>query len=485
MAPTILMRMTLTVAMTLTASPGSSNGQQPGEEQQAREVAIEAYVYGYPLVTMEMTRRISTNTDAPKDSHAPMGQFFSAKTYPNASFRDVTAPNADTLYSTAWLDLSKEPYVLSVPNAKDRYWMMPLLDGWTNVFADPGQRTTGGNPQTWAITGPGWTGTLPPNVRELKSPTNLVWILGRTYSSGTPQDLKAVHAFQDELHLVPLSAYGKPYAPPPGKVDPRVDMKTPVRDQVNRLDAQTYFGMLASLMAKNPPSPEDRPMLQKLQTLGIVPGRDFSLGALSPPVAQAVRESPQAGQQRIQAHSLGTVVNGWEYSTQLGKYGTDYLLRAFTAALGLGANLPDDAIYPVSLADAAGQPYRGATGYVLHFPAGQTPPVKAFWSLTMYDPSFFFFANPLNRYTLSPRNDLKYNKDGSLDLYLSSQSPGADKQSNWLPAPSEKFLLVLRLYWPDKSPPTILDGSWKPPPVLPAPPPTGVGGAGKQEPSTR
>ncbi len=177
-------------------------------------VAHEIYIYGYPLVTMEMTRRVMTNTDVPKDSHAPMGQFYHSRTYPNASFRDVTAPNADTLYSTAWLDLSKEPYILSLPEQKDRYYLVPILDAWTNVIQAPGTRTTGDKAQKYAITGPGWTGKLPEGVTEYKSPTNLVWILGRTYCTGTPEDYKAVHALQDQYTLVPLSAYGKPYTPP-------------------------------------------------------------------------------------------------------------------------------------------------------------------------------------------------------------------------------------------------------------------------------
>ena len=187
---------------------------------EAKAIAEEAYIYGYPLVTMEFTRRVMTNTAEPEGTHAPMGQFLRMRTYPDASFKDVTAPNADTLYSTAWLDLAKEPYVLSLPDVGDRYFLMPMLDGWTNVFQVPGTRTTGNKAQTYAITGPGWKGTLPAGVKELKSPTDMVWILGRTYCTGTPEDYKACHAVMDKYQLVPLSSYGKPYTPPAGKVDP-------------------------------------------------------------------------------------------------------------------------------------------------------------------------------------------------------------------------------------------------------------------------
>ena len=200
------------------------------------ETAIEAYIFGYPLVTMEMTRRVLTNAVKPMGLHAPMGQFANAREYPTAAFKDVTAPNADTLYSIAWLDLSQGPWVLHVPDEHGRYYLMPMLDGWTDVFADPGTRTTGTGAGEFAIAGAGWHGELPPGVEELRSPTNLVWVLGRTYCTGTPEDYTAVHAIQDQYKIVPLSAYGKPYTPPRGNVDSAIDMKTPVRDQVERMD---------------------------------------------------------------------------------------------------------------------------------------------------------------------------------------------------------------------------------------------------------
>src|SRR6478752_1645211 len=181
---------------------------------------------------MEMTRRVMTNVPSIQGTRGPMGQLL--RQYPDASFRDVTAPNADTLYTTSWLDVGKEPWVLSIPDMKDRYFLVPLLDGWTNVFQVPGKRTTGTGAQTYAITGPGWSGTLPYGVKEYKSPTGIVWILGRIYCTGTPEDYKAVHELQDQCKLVPLSSYGKPYTPPEGKVDPSIDMKTAVREQVNR-----------------------------------------------------------------------------------------------------------------------------------------------------------------------------------------------------------------------------------------------------------
>ena len=259
-------------------------------------IATDAYIYGYPLVTMEMTRRVMTNVAEPKGTRAPMGQLIRLRQYPDASFRDVTAPNADTLYTTAFFDVGKEPWVLSLPDMNGRYFLMPMLDGWTTVFQAPGKRTTGTGAQTYAITGPGWSGTLPDGVKQYKSPTSLVWLLGRIYCTGTPEDYKAVHALQDEIKLVPLSSYGKPYTPPPGKVDPSIDMKTPVRDQVNKLDAIEYFTLLAELMKTNPPAAADAPALARFAKIGLVPGQDFDKSKFN---ADFVKRIPQVGFDRI------------------------------------------------------------------------------------------------------------------------------------------------------------------------------------------
>jgi len=342
-----------------------------------------------------------------------------------------------------------------------------MLSGWTDVFQVPGKRTTGTKAQTYAITGPGWKGTLPAGVKELKSPTNMVWIIGRTYCTGTPEDYKAVHAIQDQYKLVPLSAYGKSYTPPAGAVDPAVDMKTPVREQVDRLSAADYFKLMAQLLKSNPPAKADAPMVAKLRRLGIVPGQDFDLAKADPAVQRALEGAPKAGVEQIMGHfkTAGKDVNGWVFTTRTGLYGTDYVQRAFVAAIGLGANRPQDAVYPTSEKDAAGQPYDGANKYVMRFAKGQLPPVNGFWSVTMYNAQYFFVDNPLNRYTLSQRNALKPNPDGSVDLYIQKESPGPDKESNWLPAPEGKFILMMRLYWPKEKNPSILDGSWKLPPV--------------------
>lgn len=459
----------LTFGLALLLPMASQNAQAANKlsAHEAQQIAEDAYIYGYSLVTMEMTRRVMTNVREPEATRAPMGNLLRVRAYPTAEYKDVTAPNADTLYTTAWVDVGHEPWVLSLPEANDRYYLFPMLDGWTDIFQVPGKRTTGTGPQKYAITGPGWKGVLPVGVKEYKSPTSLVWILGRIYCTGTPEDYALVHKMQDETSIVPLSSYGKPFTPPPGKVDSSIDMKTPVRDQVNALDTAAYFNLLATLLKGNPPAAADAPIIAKMAKLGIKPGQTFNFSQLDPALQAALKEVPKQGFAKIMAHfkNAGEDINGWVFTTRTGLYGTNYLQRALVTAIGLGANRPQDAVYPTSEVDAEGKPYMGTKRYVMHFPKGQLPPTNGFWSLTMYNGDYFFVANPLNRYTLSARDALKHNADGSVDLYLQRDNPGPEKESNWLPAPEGRFIPMLRLYWPTEKTPSILNGSWKIPAV--------------------
>jgi hypothetical protein len=236
---------------------------------------------------------------------------------------------------------------------------------------------------------------------------------------------------------------------------------------VNALSTQDYFSLLAALMQHNPASSDDAPMIAKLAKLGIVPGQKFDLARLGDDVAAELQDVPKLGFGKIMGHfkSAGSDENGWTFTTKAGNYGTDYLQRAFVTAIGLGANRPQDAVYPTSETAVDGQPYMGTNKYVMHFDKGQFPPVNGFWSLTMYDEQMFFVDNPLNRYTLSARNKFVENADGSVDLYLQHENPGPDKEANWLPAPAGRFIPMLRLYWPKEQSPSILDGTWKPPAI--------------------
>ncbi len=434
----------------------------------ARTAARAAYIYGYPLVLMDVTRAKFTNVSHPTDSgSAPTNQFGNIKAFPDATFTDVVSPNADTLYSSAWLDLQKEPIVLSVPDTHGRYYLMPMLDGWTNVFASPGKRTTGTGKGDFAITGPHWTGTLPAHVKEIKSPTDMVWIIGRTQTNGKA-DFAAVNALQAQYKLTPLSAWGKTYAPPKDvPTDPSVDMKTPPVETVAAMDATTFFNRLAKLMKDSPPADADGPMVAKLASIGVILGQPFDLNKSGSDVAKAISDGADDGKKRVieLGHNPGNMkmANGWMIATgDMGSYGTSYDTRAGVAVVGLGANLLADATYPMARGDGDGQPLNGTNKYAVHFDKGQTPPANAFWSLTMYNAKQAFVANPINRYAIGDRDKLKFNQDGSLDIYLQHDSPGKDKASNWLPADAGEFNVIMRIYWPKE---TVLNGTWTPPAI--------------------
>lgn len=438
------------------------------KEKAALAAGAEAVVYGLPLVIMDLTKQKSTNVPRPESFSAPVNQFVHARAFPDASFKDVVRANVDTLYSIAWLDLSREPMVLSVPDTKGRYYLMPMLDAWTNVFASPGKRTTGTKPGHFAITGPGWAGTLPKGVQQIKAPTAMVWIIGRTQTNG-PKDYAAVHAIQDGYRLAPLSAFGKRrYTAPEAPVNAAVDMKTPPVDQLKAMSSAAFFDRLATLLKANPPPASETRVLAKLAAIGIVPGETFDPAKLDPAVAKGLAQSLPATLAKLNAATTenGAPVNGWRVPPMnVGNFGSDYGTRAVISLFGLGANVPQDAIYPSAFTDGSDTPLNGANRYVIHFDQGSTPPVDAFWSLTLYDAESFFVPNALNRYALSSWMPLEKNADGSIDIHVQRESPGKGKESNWLPAAAGPFNITLRMYWPCEMAPSILDGSWTPPAV--------------------
>jgi len=433
-------------------------------EMLAHELGTETYIFGFPLVLMDVTRQVF-------ESKSPINQLVHTRSFPDETFTAVVSPNADTLYSSGFLDLSKEPLVLALPDVGDRYYLMQLLDAWTNVFATLGTRTTGNRKQNFVITGPGWKGKLPDETPVIQSPTNLVWIIGRTQTNGTA-DYSAVHAIQDQYRLFPLHALGYPY--PFEKcvlVDPKIDTKTPPLEQVAAMDPVTFLNRLCALMRNNPPSDADAQIMRGLISAGIVPGKSLKFANLNRFVARGIESGCRSGFQRIAKETKtehGRVVNGWEFSENLGRYGTRYLWRASVAMFGLGANLQEDAVYGRATIDGNSRRLSGANRYVVHFPNGQLPPVNAFWSLTMYDDRQFFVANPIHRFAIGDRDHLKFNSDGSLTLYIQHDRPEPDVESNWLPAPAGNFNIIMRLYWPKKE---IIEGSWAPPGIGP----TGAG----------
>ena len=436
-------------------------------EQEAYDIGVEAYVYLYPLISMEVTRRVTTNAPAGSaPGFGPMNAFHHMRAFPTADFRAVVRPNFDTLYSSAWLDLSKGPMIVSAPDTNGRYYLLPMLDMWSDVFAVPGQRTSGTQAGHWAVVPKGWSGRLPKGVKRIESPTTHVWIIGRTQTNG-PKDYPAVHQVQDQFLITPLAQWGSSKKTENKFVaDPSVDMKTPPLLQVDNMPAAEYFAYGAALMKNNPPHSTDWSQVERMKRIGIEPGQRFDVQSASPAVKAALERArtDALNLMRMKTASLARMANGWQMNTDsMGVYGNYYLKRAIVAQVGLGANQPEDAIYPLNIHDADGKPLEGDKRYVLHFEKGNTPPKNAFWSITMYDAEGFQVANPINRFAIGDRDALKFNADGSLDIYIQHQSPGADKESNWLPAPAAGRLgVTMRIYSPKAE---ALDGRWNPPAV--------------------
>jgi hypothetical protein len=438
----------------------------PVSETDAHTIGVAAYLYFYPLVTMDLTRLQLTNVEPGKEfGRGPMNTFANVSEFPPPDFKAVVRPNFDTLYSSGWLDLTREPMIVSAPDTNGRYYLLPMLDMWTDVFASPGWRTTGTQAGSWAVVPPGWSGRLPAGVERIDAPTPHVWIIGRTKTDG-PSDYDAVHKIQAGYTIVPLSRWGKGPETVQVKVDPTIDMKTPPKIQVDGMPAAKFFAKAAELAKVEPPHLTDQPIVAQMRRIGIEPGKSFDFDGFDPAVKKALESVPRDAQELMKwkAPTLARVVNGWSLNTDtMGVYGDYYLKRAIIAQVGLGANVPEDAVYPLNVGDEAGRPLDGANKYKIHFDKGGTPPVAAFWSITLYDSQGFQIPNVLNRFALSSWMPFAFNPDGSLDLYFQNESPGRDKETNWLPAPKGAFNLTMRLYAPRAE---VLTGRWSPPPVV-------------------
>lgn len=441
---------------------------------EAKAIAEEAYVYGYSLVTTEVTRVQMSNVPKVEGFTGPMGQFINVPRYPPADYRGVSAPNADTLYSVAWLDLA-EPQVFSHPDMGDRFYLFEITDLWmSDSPSSPSKRTADGKAANYLFTGPGWNGTVPAGMKHFPVATRYVVILGRTYADGSEQDYKAVNALQAQYKITPLSAWGEPYSPvaPPVDPNPGVSMTDNPQTVILSMGTAGYFNLLAKLMGGAAPAPaDDAPILARMAEIGIVPGKPFELSKLDPAVQAALKDIPETALKKIEANkdNLGKIVNGWVITKGLGSYGpSTYMQRAVVAAFGWPANQEKDAVYPNTQVDGAGEKLTGANKYTFTFPKDATPPVNGFWSITMYmiDKGWWFVPNPLNKFTVSLRDNPKFNDDGSLTLYFQNQSPGKDKEANWLPAPKGEFIPMLRMYWPKDTGPSILNGTWQPPKIV-------------------
>ncbi len=444
---------------------GNPDITKPLTQQEANDIAVEAYVYFYPMVLMDVTRKVLTNVPpGAKEGYGPMNLFSHMRKFPEANFRDVVRPNFDTLYSIAWLDLTKEPVIVSVLDTNNRYYLLPMLDMWTDVIAAPGKRTSGTGAQEFVVVPNGWKGDLPNGLTVINSTTKYLWIIGRTQTNG-PKDYELVHKVQDGYKITLLSDYGKIPGPVKFTPDATVDMKTPPMTKVDTMSGEKYFSYAAELMKFHSPHITDWSQLERIKRLGIEAGKGFDFNGANETVKTAMEYAVKAGLNLMKEKipTLANVVNGWQMLTEnMGVYGNSYLKRAVIALAGLGANQPEDAIYPLNTCDSDGNPIDGNNDYVIHFSKEILPPVGAFWSITMYDAEGYQAANELNRFAIGDRDDLKYNADGSLDIYIQNKNPGAEKVNNWLPSPLGLLGITMRLYAPKAE---IVNGLWKPPAI--------------------
>ncbi len=430
--------------------------------QQAFDIGVQAYIYAYPLVLMDITKQLMTTPikNSPKPINR-INKFINIGVFPTELFKDIVRPNIDTLYSFAWLDLLTEPLVLTVPDTHGRYYLLQVLDAWTNVCASIGKRTSGTTAQSFALVGPNWQGKLPKGIKKVRVPTNMALIIGRTQTNGK-SDFESVHKIQAGYALTPLSLWQKKITLPSDFLYDRTAIGKRIApvDQVSLMDAKQFYTIFSRALKNNLPPKCDQAMVRLLEKIGIVPGKDFDSASLPAPIMHALNEAIVQAKKTIMEKKFDIkTVNGWSLMPHIGVYGTDYLMRAFIAQIGIGANIPKDAIYPTAFVDGAGNRLNGTHNYLLHFDKDQLPPVNAFWSITMYNAKSFLEKNEIDRFGLGDRDALTFNDDGSLDIYIQHAAPDKNKLANWLPSPPADFSLTMRLYWPKKS---VLKGKWHP-----------------------
>ena len=427
-------------------------------EQIAYVRGMQGYAYGFPLVMMDLTRKVMTAAARSGEYSAPINQFHRLRDFVSPDFKNVVRISRTPLWSTAFLDLAAEPAVFSHPATNGHYLVAQVMDMWTDNFASIGSRTTGDKPGHCLIAGPRWNGTPPPNIEAIhRCSTRYAWVLVQI-AANDARDFPAIHALQDHLTITPLSAWGTDYTPPADTpVDPTVDITATPFDQVRLMDGPTFFHHLAAAIKDNPPRPADAPMLKKLRKLGVQPRKSFDADRVDPATAKGLNRAARKvwGILESAPYQMKTV-NGWILPVNLGRYGTDYNTRAFVAFVGLGALWSDDAIYPSAFVDGDGKPLDGASAYLLHFGKdGLFPSHSGVWSISAYRENFYVH-NPIERYGITSGMPLQCNADGSLDVYIQAQSPGPDREANWLPCPpSGPFNVTTRVYQPKQA---MLDG---------------------------
>jgi hypothetical protein len=433
----------------------------------ADEIAVDAYTYAYPMVLMDVMRRRATHVEAPDrelGTGAPVNEFTHLRRLPDTTFEHLVHPNPDTLYSSLWFDVSREPLIVNLPEAAGRFFTLSLLDHWSDVFAAPSARTTGAIGQTFGIVGPSWSGRLPAGIREYRSPTALGWLVAQTEVRGAA-DLANVARFQAGLSATPFHFWGQLYTPSRPAIDTALPTGSPV-EVVAKMSAKVYFTRFCELARKNPPHPHDYPLLDRMRRIGISPGRRFSFEALPSEVRRALERAPLLAVPSFREayEHAGQLVNYWRAAPKpRGVYGTDYAVRAGVAHAAFGSHANEDASGCRASRDGSGDPFDSSQRYAISFSKYALPPARAFWSLALYDDRQLLASNPLGRYSIGDRDELRPNRDGSITINIQRSFPGPERENNWLPAPrSGGFSLDMRLYWPA---PDALNGRWCPPVV--------------------
>jgi hypothetical protein len=435
--------------------------------QQAYALGVSAYIWGYPMVVMQKSRdAMTTGGDAPVTPavfsssgklFAPVNQVASAWGMLGPKFSAVQSANSDTMYSVTWFDTAAEPYVLHIPKSNGRYYTYQFIDAWTDNFFYASTRTKGSQDQDYALVAPGWKGKLPDGVIRVDCPNPTGFVIGRWFVADQ-KDVAAVNIIQRKVTMTPLSSFGKSYTPP----------KVPVVPAEKYTGDLAFFEQLGDTLAINGASAADDGLLGLLKNIGLTEDHGFDPSALSDGEKKALAKAVVDGKAMLAAKSaaMGKNVNGWQLSPVLVEYfGTDYLFRAAIGYQAMFVNTPIEAYYPGVFKDTTGKTLDTSTGnYTLTFAKGKTPPVGAFWSTTLYDAKKrLMVANSLNRYKLGSADHLKANADGSTTIYIQAESPGKDKESNWLPAPKEPFYMLFRMYQPDIE---ILNGQYELPGVV-------------------
>ena len=416
--------------------------------EDASAIAQDAYIWGFPLVLVQ------GYFDLARQKNVPINRFVGKQHLSRPEDKSV-GPNIDTLYGYSWLDLTREPQLLHVPDANDRYYSIQLLDAYANTYAYVGRRATGTKEGTYAIVGPNWQGTLPAGVKRIDSPTNLGLAFTRTLVAGDA-DLPAAQAIQRRYALAPLSAYPR-ITPPDGLAD--ADLSLFPITRLSTLGLQ-FFDNLAAGLASAPPPADDLASVSRFARVGIEPASHPSQ-LQDQTILSALREAVPAADARIKKADYSTKLNGWSVNYKITNFIKDPLLRASVNQYGPAAHIAQEALY--FSAKPEGQPLSGANKYVLKFSAGGLPPVDAFWSLTLYNAvDFALVENSIHRYSIGDRTaGLAYGPDGSLEIQIQNQAPGQGN-SNWLPAPAGPYQLILRTYQPK---PALFNGSYKLPPL--------------------